>query len=225
MGRPVESLVGQSFGVLTVVSADHSQKGRRRWLCNCECGGSHIVTTGNLRSGRTTNCGCRKWENSKVSKLKHGQSRGANGRSKLYRTWAHIRGRCNNPTDAAYPNYGGRGIFVCNRWGDFEAFAQDMGEPPSPDHTIERIDNDGPYSPDNCRWATMGEQTRNTRRTVVIDGLCLADYCKARGLSYEAIQARIRRGHPMDLAVSPLTGAAYRAMINATTTEEINDHE
>jgi len=79
MGRPVESLVGQTFGVLTVVSADHSQKGRRRWRCNCECGGFHIVTTGNLRSGQTTNCGCRKWEKSKVARLTHGQSHNGTG--------------------------------------------------------------------------------------------------------------------------------------------------
>lgn len=148
-------------------------------------------------------------------RFKHGQSCGPNGRSKLYRAWSHIRGRCSNENDAAYANYGGRGIFVVPEWEDFEVFQRDMGDPPSPAHSLERIDNDGPYSPANCCWGTRAEQQRNTRRTIKIGGLCLKDYCAANSLSYEAVQARIRRGNPLALALSPLTGSAYRAMLRA----------
>jgi hypothetical protein len=132
--------------------------------------------------------------------LSHGHNRRGK-RTKAYRTWAHILGRCNNPTDRDYKNYGGRGISVCQRWHSFENFLADMGEP-SPHLTIERIDNNKGYYKSNCLWATHAEQHRNTRRTIIIDGLCLKDYCAKHHLPYEGMQARIRRGMSPQEAVT-----------------------
>ena len=125
--------------------------------------------------------------------LTHGCNRPGK-RTKSYRTWAHILGRCNNPTDRDYHNYGGRGIKVCERWMKFENFLADMGEPES-GLTLDRYpDNNGNYEPSNCRWATQEEQKRNTRRNILVNGLCLKDYCAKRGLNYEMTRRAIRSG-------------------------------
>ena|SRR3990167_808317 len=93
--------------------------------------------------------------------FKHGACR--NGGSPEYRAWAHLRNRCNNPRDRAYANYGGRGIEVCERWDLVDNFLEDMGPRPGPEYSIDRIDNDGNYEPDNCRWTTDSEQNSNRR--------------------------------------------------------------
>lgn len=135
-------------------------------------------------------------------------------RSKEYRAWAHIKGRCTNPNDAGFHNYGGRGIKMCEEWAaSYEAFLREVGRAPSPEHTLDRIDNERGYEPGNVRWATKAEQSRNTRRTIIVDGLSLVDYCRANGLPYEGTQARLRRGYPLAIAISPLTGGEFRRMV------------
>jgi hypothetical protein len=108
-----------------------------------------------------------------------------------------MHNRCSNPNEPSYKNYGGRGIAVCDRWASFEAFAADMGERPA-NHSIDRIDNDGPYSPENCRWATKAEQARNSRRTVMLthegETLCLKDWSTRLGIPYARMQYRYSRG-------------------------------
>jgi hypothetical protein len=101
-------------------------------------------------------------------RVKHGLG-GRYGRHPLFNTWAKMRARCSSPSSPDYHRYGERGILVCERWKDFAAFVEDMGEKPSPSHSIERIDNDGPYSPDNCKWATKLEQSRNQRKRAIAD--------------------------------------------------------
>ena len=142
--------------------------------------------------------------------VRRGERHGAT-RSKEYRAWVHIRERCENPNDKAFHNYGGRGLTVCEAWrASYGAFLGAVGRAPTPKHSLDRIDNDRGYEPGNVRWATTAQQSRNTRRTILVGGQSLTDYCATHGLSYEAVQMRIRRGHPLSLATSPLTGTAYR---------------
>jgi transposase len=119
-----------------------------------------------------------------------------------YEIWHGMKQRCGNPNSRGYPKYGGRGIMVCDRWQQFDNFIADMGPRPSPDHTIDRIDNDGPYSPENCRWATWVEQNRNTRsnRIVIYDGqeMCVTEVAERLGLCKETVFWRLNHGFPLD---------------------------
>lgn len=112
-----------------------------------------------------------------------------------YNVWARMKQRCYNPKDPAFPNYGGRGIGVCVEWRDsFEAFYADMGPRPSSEHSIDRIDNDGSYTPDNCRWASWTEQQRNRRDTGIINGRCVSELAEEAGLNRNTLDARLRKG-------------------------------
>lgn len=124
-----------------------------------------------------------------------------------------MRQRCQNPNDRTYKNYGGRGITVCDRWLEsFENFYADMGPKPSPKHSIERKDNDGPYSPENCRWATRVEQGRNRRnnRRVTIGGetKCLSEWAVVAGVCYATMLSRTRRGWLGERLLLPVQGAS-----------------
>lgn len=128
-----------------------------------------------------------------MASFRHGHT---NPPSPEYRTWLHIKHRCLNPANKRWDRYGGRGITVCDRWKDsFENFLGDMGLRPSPDHQIERIDNDGDYTPENCTWATRADQARNRRRTRLVtwDGrtMCLKDWAAELGIRYRTLHARI----------------------------------
>lgn len=167
------NLTGQRFGRLVATQrAPHAR--RVHWRCACDCGGEAVVSADRLRSGKTGSCGCRR----------HGQSR-----LPEYRVWATMLERCRRPRAANYHNYGGRGIGVCERWLDFDAFYADMGARPSPKHSIDRIDNDGNYEPGNCRWATASEQNRNKRPSFWMLGskLVRADAGAIRGLLAEGL--------------------------------------
>lgn len=198
---------GSRFGEWTVAEAGIPTRDgrgvRRRWVCKCSCGTIKSPLEKHLVSGASTNCGCvRKKTLAKVMTT-HGGTAGG-GPSKAYRTWIHIKKRCENPSSASYQNYGARGIRVCERWQNFENFLADMGEPPD-GMSIDRIDNDKGYEPGNCRWATRTTQARNRRNVRMItignETKSLRRLADAKGRCRRLIYARIRNGWSHEDAV------------------------
>ena len=153
-------LIGKKFGHLLVLKRlGTSKKYQRTWSCKCDCGNETISTSSKLVSGRHTSCGCRRWR-----KMKHGKTG-----TKVYNTWCGIKDRCLNVRCQGYARYGGRGIRICDRWMQFENFYEDMGDPPTQKHSIDRINNDGNYEPSNCRWALDRDQSRNRSKCKVVE--------------------------------------------------------
>jgi hypothetical protein len=150
-----KDMVGRRFGQLVVIElAGKTTNYQKKWLCHCDCGGSRIIRGDALRLGEARSCGC-------MMGVTHGYTR-TGQHHYLYETWHTMLRRCRDPNQQDYKNYGARGITVCERWNDFAVFLADMGERP-PGHTLDRIDNDREYSPANCRWATLSEQSKNQR--------------------------------------------------------------
>lgn len=149
-------LTGQRFGALQVWCRLPNRGRAVYWFCACDCGATAECSSGNLRGGKSRSCGC--------VRTKHG-----GWKSKEYASWRHMRQRCDNPEHTAYHNYGGRGIAYCAAWDDFAVFLSDMGAAPA-GGTLERIDNNKGYAPDNCRWVTKKEQGRNRRTNKLAPG-------------------------------------------------------
>jgi len=195
-------LTGQRFGKLVVLSRAKNVKRRTAWLCRCDCGAEAVKITKYLRNGETTSCGC---AGTHVCETKHGLSY----KIPEYTVWKRLRRRCNSPTATDYPRYGGRGIKVCKRWDAFANFLADMGRKPSPDHSIERRDNNGDYCPENCVWATDAEQRRNKRTSVILtrpkDGkrMNIKDWARELGVATGTINRRLRNGWSLDDALNP----------------------
>lgn len=191
------NLIGQHFGRLSVVERigyKHPNKKHVYWLCHCECGGVAEVSTSVLRNGESASCGCLHKEVARMGKnnLKHGCTRGGKPIPE-YSAWAHAKERCFNPKVRNYSSYGGRGITMCERWAkDFAAFSADMGPRPSPQHSLDRKDNDGDYEPDNCQWATRKHQNQNQRRIVpvIYQGreIILTDLARELGINYSSLR-------------------------------------
>lgn len=166
----IKDLTGQRFGRWRIVGYSHTDHNRRSafWLCECDCGTRRSVSGNSLRMGDTKSCGCLHREtvsnSSKIHRFKHGHS--ANKKiSREYYIWVAMRQRCENDNDKSYPNYGGRGIRVCDRWKSFKNFIEDIGLKPTSAHTLERKNVNGDYALYNCKWATRKEQAANTRKT------------------------------------------------------------
>jgi hypothetical protein len=198
-------MIGRRFGRLRVEARSPNQGRQPAWQCICDCGKTKIASGSNLRRGLTQSCGCLHTEVTSVINRTHGKSR-----SKIYIAWRNMRARCADLSDS---RYGGRGIRVCERWEKFENFLADLGEPPSPRHSLDRYpDQNGNYEPGNCRWATMSEQLRNnsSNRLVTFNGLSLPliEHCERAGLDYKTVHQRLRRGWTVEKALTELSQAA-----------------
>lgn len=153
---------GDKVGRLTILSRTHEdgKKISGYWDCVCECGVEKKVRQDHLRTKKTRSCGCLAREEASKKFKTHGMSK-----TKTYKCWVGLKYRCDSPNATGYEKYGGRGIGYCDRWKDFENFYEDMGPRPSDKHSIDRIDNDGDYCPENCKWATLNQQSINKRST------------------------------------------------------------
>lgn len=185
---------GQKFGRLTAIKfLEYREKGHTSiWLFLCECGVEIERNLQHVKFGITQSCGCLNSELSAARKLTHGKTG-----TKVYRTWAGMKRRCYNQNEVAYVDYGARGIRVCDRWlNSFENFLEDMGEPPSPQHSIDRFPNqNGNYEPGNCRWASRKEQNLNYARNVLVEyrgqTKPLKEWTDQLGLRYDMVRQRI----------------------------------
>lgn len=176
-GTPKKLVIGHRFGKLLILAerepSIYSTPNRpriiaRRVFCRCDCGVEREFSLSNLRSGESSSCGCVRegspWKAAHGKPL-HGH-RAHGGRTPEYVCWVSLKARCENRKCRDYKDYGARGIGICDRWrGSFEAFLSDMGNKPTPKHSIDRINNDGNYEPGNCRWATAKEQRANQRNS------------------------------------------------------------
>lgn len=189
----IKNLVGQRFGRLLVISFAGTKHRKALWNCVCDCGNHCEVIGCNLRRGTSTSCGCYRLEFTKENNSTHHMSN-----TPTWNTYRRMMERCYYPRKDSYPKYGGRGIAVCSRWREsFENFFADMGTRPD-DCTLDRIDNDGPYSPENCRWATSIEQMNNRTNNVFVtyEGktLTATQWSRIVGIPVSTIRSRIRRG-------------------------------
>jgi hypothetical protein len=159
----------------------------------CVCGVEKLVSAPRLANGTAKSCGCLGGMQNRRQQRTHGF-----WQKGTYNSWANAKRRCNNPKNPRYRHYGGRGIQVCDRWKTFEQFLIDMGERPSNKHSLDRIDVDGNYCPENCRWATNREQGNNTKRNVrlVFEGRVrtISEWSTELGISYSLLHSRIQNG-------------------------------
>lgn len=208
MGRVID-VAGQRFNRLVALEYVGSRSGRRYYRCACDCGVEIVAAVGNLRKGDTQSCGCLKSEVTASRNLIHGGA-ARSGKAPEYESWRGMMARCYDPKNIGYARYGGRGITVCERWHDYAAFLEDMGAKPGPGYSLDRLDPDKGYSPQNCRWADDLEQANNkcNNRFIDIRGevMTLAQASRRYSVNYDKLKYRIKRGDSPEAAIAELTG-------------------
>ncbi len=193
MANRVKDLTGKKFGRLTVIEqCGRNKQGGVLWQCKCDCGNNHVASNGALCAGTVQSCGCLKEERQKESVTKHGLHQ-----NPLYKKWQGMKTRCTNKKAANYHDYGGRGIKVCGEWEhDFLSFYKwAIANGYADGLTLDRIDVNGDYCPENCRWATIEEQNNNQRNSRVLTHngktQTVGQWAKETGLNYQTIRRRI----------------------------------
>lgn len=187
---------------------------RTAWRCNCLCGNTTTVNSGNLVSGKTQSCGCLMRERAALAASKTNRTHGLS-KSIEYRIWNSMLGRCFNPNDRKYHRYGARGITVCERWRhSFPAFLADMGPRPSAEYSLDRIENDKDYEPGNCRWATSKTQNRNRgsyNNRIIAGGVerTASEWAEIAGVTSACISYRLKTGWTAEQAVGLSPGPPH----------------
>lgn len=210
MGKILD-FTGERYGKLVAIRrAGANKHGVSMWLCRCDCGVEKIVSSMCFRAGKTKSCGCHRSDvlcagraGLHAQSLRHGKSN-----TREHRIWQNILHRCLTPTAGGYERYGGRGVKVCDRWqgkSGFESFLADMGPAPSRSHTVDRIDNDGNYEPENCRWATPKQQATNRRNNKPLEFRgevkLMCEWCALLGIHKATLSGRLKRGWSVEKAL------------------------
>lgn len=218
-----DKYIGCKFGRLTVIGyavrhkpyKNREKENRTLIISKCECGNINETRIYQLTSGKTSSCGCYKSELVSSRRFKHGDS--GKGNSRIYQIWSAMRARCAAKSGLGFKNYKSRGITVCSEWNDFINFKSwSISNGYNESLEIDRIDNDGNYSPDNCRWTTREINSSNKRSTLKISYLgetkSLADWCKLLGLKYREMQRRIsHRGWTVEEAfLTPIVSGSNK---------------
>lgn len=183
-------MAGKRYGHLLVERLSHKDSDGAHWRCLCDCGRSTVMRGKDIRQGKSLACGCLRG----FAARRHGHAINRKP-SATYNSWVSMHQRCGNPKDPSYKDYGATGITICDRWKSFDNFLTDMGE--RPDGTsLDRYPNQrGNYEPSNCRWATPGEQLRNTRRTRMVTHngttMCASDWADRLGMPRHRLYARL----------------------------------
>lgn len=202
-------LKGKKYNRWTVLNFSKVKNKRRYWICQCDCGNIREVNTSALINGSSKSCGCLHNEN--VKRTMNGLSK-----TKLYRNYSNIKQRCFNPKFPLYKNYGGRGIIMCDEWkNDFMSFYNwAMSNDYKENLTIDRIDVNGNYEPNNCRWITMKEQYHNRTDNVYYivnnNKKCLAELCEEYNMPYQTVRKRLERGENIIKALTKPISKKYR---------------
>ncbi len=197
------NIINNKYNKLTAIEFSHKEgrQNRQKWLFRCKCGAVRILDKGKVTGGYTKSCGCLLIQNRNSFVLRsttHGLSGGRAKKKPEYKSWCSMKGRCCNQKNKAFKDYGGRGIKVCDRWlNSFENFLADMGERPTPKHSIDRINNDGNYEPSNCRWATRLQQGRNKRGVKLVtinkETRCITEWIEHLGLNKKDVDKALYR--------------------------------
>lgn len=185
---------GQIFGRLKVLAYAGKRGTRSHWYCLCECGNCSTPEVSCLRNGTTASCGCLGREHQRAATSTHKMSQ-----TSIWQIWRGVKRRCLDPRVKGYKNYGGRGVKICSRWREsFENFYADMGDRPSRRHSLERRNNDGDYTPENCYWATDIEQHNNTRRSRFLEfqgkKQTITQWARELDINVATLYNRVKRG-------------------------------
>lgn len=198
-------MTGNRFGRLVVFERAPNMGHNTAWVCECDCGAKVTIRKSSLTTGATRSCGCLNSETT----TRRNKANAVHGacRTPEHDAWHAMIQRCHNTRNKHFPNYGGRGIAVCERWRTFTTFLADMGRRPSPEHSIDRKDNGGDYTPENCRWATRSEQGNNRRTNHLLTHggrtMTVSEWAAEIGVTRNALFLRLRNGWPTERALQP----------------------